>query len=248
KDHFIGLLNDSTRRSDPGSARFTTVEDGIQFALVVGKLLYLRLKFRFVGRRRSRRQRTGDVGLYRPAAACINLFYFNIAIDFLFQGGWRQIDGKEPQSAQVRMSGRRFLRTSQRGKQQSCHHDRNETIHLLVLLFCVGPPFIYGCPLSGLRSQPHTPDRSGTPPQSLFWTTPKNSGRREFPQPPPSAFIGCICKFQRNTVGKCNLLQVSVQGTIFGPDAFDLDRLSNRFGEISPVNADTAEPCWRIAF
>src|SRR2546428_9947381 len=29
KDHFIGLLNDSTRRSDPGSARFTTVEDGI---------------------------------------------------------------------------------------------------------------------------------------------------------------------------------------------------------------------------
>src|SRR5437773_10892167 len=140
EDPVIGLLTDSTRRSDPRSARFTTVEDRIQFALVVGKLLYLRLKFRFVGRRRSRRQRTGDVGLYRPAAACINLFDLNLAIDFLFQGGWRQIDGKEPQSAQVRMSGCRFLRTSQRGKQQSCHHDRKETIHLLVLLFCVGLP------------------------------------------------------------------------------------------------------------
>src|SRR5262249_57818181 len=92
KDCFIGQLNDSTGRSDPGSSRFTTVEDRIQFALVVGKLLFLRLKFRFVGRRRSRRQRTGDVGLYWPAAACINLFDFNLAVDFLFQGGWRQID------------------------------------------------------------------------------------------------------------------------------------------------------------
>src|SRR5947199_10872832 len=83
KDHFIGLLNDSTRRSDPGSARSTTVEDGIQFALVVGNLLNLRLKFRLVGRRRSRWQRTGNVGLYRPGADFMNLIDFSSAMDFL---------------------------------------------------------------------------------------------------------------------------------------------------------------------
>src|SRR5439155_13830817 len=59
----------------------------------------------------------------------------DLAINFPFQGCRRQVDRKEPQSAQVRMSGCRLLRTRQNGKYQRYHHDANETVHHVVLLF-----------------------------------------------------------------------------------------------------------------
>src|SRR5438034_11411186 len=80
KDHFIGLLNDSTRRSDPGSARLTTVEDGIQFALVVGKLLYAPLKLRALVTRQLPAPRARCIGIYRPAASSTNLCHLNSSI------------------------------------------------------------------------------------------------------------------------------------------------------------------------
>src|SRR5262249_11924206 len=85
EDNFIRKLDDPPRRSDPRNAGPVTVEDRIELAFVVRKVLYLRLKLGLIRRRQSGRQGPGDVGPERPAATGIDPVDLDFAIDFLFQ-------------------------------------------------------------------------------------------------------------------------------------------------------------------